>query len=90
MHKLGLGIVAAATVLSIAAFAQSGDGAGDICNLNENFGTSHDVCVACLPAIEGVAPPSAVCECKAFQYFDPVDFNAEFKNLGQCVSSFGE
>ena len=86
MHKLGIGIIAAAATLSIAAFAQSGNGAGAICNANQNFGAPHDICVACLPAIEGDAPPSPVCQCKAFEYFDPYDFYSEFKNQGQCVS----
>ena len=83
MHKLGLGIVAAATALSIAAFAQSnnGNGVGDFCNSVGATGAEHDVCVACVSSDF----ESAVCQCKLYQLEYPTDFNSEFNNLGQCI-----
>ena len=86
MHKLGLGIVAAAATLSIAAFAQSANSPSQFCM--DNFPeVPHDLCVACADAVQNPnVEPSAVCQCKDIQYFDTDYFNSMFSNLGQCVS----
>ena len=79
MQKLGLGIMAAAAAFSIAAFAQSGNNASQICKADYPD-IPHDVCVACVNDFD-----SAICQCKYAEVYDPV-FYESFSNLGQCVS----
>ena len=89
MHKVGLGIMAAAAAFSIAAFAQSGNfNASQYCKDNADFDAPHDVCVDCVVSEEKNGEPSALCVCKSFATYSPEVFHEEFKNQGECIKYY--
>lgn len=51
-------------------------------------GFSADVCATCDAFFGNNAGDFGACTCKLFEATDPVDFNAEFANFGQCVSLY--
>jgi hypothetical protein len=89
-------LIAAAAVTALAL----GAGAGPVsaapgfnpskyCNSIGNAGLSHGECTSLVARIVNKSgSDDAAAFCKEFQLFDPTTFDATFKNLGDCVSSF--
>jgi len=76
-----MGAVLALTIGAVA-MAQ-GQGVGEFCTENGNFGVSHDACVNC----SNGGADFAVCICKISEVETGVPYLG-YPNLGQCVASF--
>ena len=93
MKKL-LILAAATTALALSAgvgpvSAAPGFNASQYCTDNGDFGFSHGDCTSIIAREankSGSDDPAAFC--KAFKLVDPTDFDAFYKNIGDCVSSF--
>jgi hypothetical protein len=91
MRKVIISALAAATLaaapLSLAATPAFADpDFSQVCNQHDDFGFSHGACVS---IINSNLHSSAVFHslCRQLQQQYPVEFNALFRNIGDCVSS---
>ena len=82
--KLLITFTLALLVVSFA-FTLSADSNSNIQACVQATGFSADLCANCTAAIGG-AGDVGPCLCKLFRTISPDEFNAEFKNFGECVS----
>ena len=88
MKKL---LIAAAAVGALASFGVTSASAGtnwsQVCTANGNYSVSHGECVSILTRYDNNPNGSddVAAYCKAFQVVDPTNFDAFFKNRGDCI-----
>ncbi len=78
-------VVVPLTLTATPAFADPGG--SQFCSQNADFGFSHGACVS-LAESNGHSSAIFVSVCKQVQQQYPTAFDALYKNLGGCVSSF--
>lgn len=91
MKKLLLAATTA-TVLTLGfgvAPASADPNFSQVCTDNDNFGVSHGECTSILNSFnKGNGNNDVSAFCRAIKATDPAFFDANFKNVGQCIKAF--
>jgi len=95
MRKIIASAVGAAALAAIplsltTAAASAGSGTSQVCTQNSDLGLTHGSCVSLLNNIQNGNDRNGaifVTVCKFLRQQSPTDFDTNFKNLGDCVST---
>ena len=91
MKKLLIGAVSAiAMSFVLAGSANAAPNWSQVCKDNNNFGVSHGECTSILNGFNNKVQGNndAAAYCKAIKATDPAFFDANFKNVGACITVF--